>query len=323
VRNFMELLNAKWAENKFVCVGLDSDVEKLPMRHLANSEQEVTKFLAAQEHYVRIKYAKPDEEVEPLSQRECRILARAQLAFNKRIVDATAVIACAYKPNSAFYEPLGDWGMWSLKETMLYIRAVASEIPVILDFKRGDIGNTNIGYVMAAFLADAYTVNPYFGVKAMKPFLDQKNKGVIILVRTSNPGAGEFQDLKVHQGIYHDDSCEAIYGPLYQRVARNVVGSWNYNNNCCVVAGATRPDEVKKVREIVGDKVPILGPGFGKQAADIELAVKAALNKQRQGLIANNSSAVIFASEDADFDKAACFAALKMHVAINTIRESI
>jgi orotidine-5'-phosphate decarboxylase len=322
VRNFMQLLKAKWDEHKFVCVGLDSDAGKLPILHLGLGESD-NELLEAQEAYRLAQTAKAGTKECILSAVHRRLLARAQLAFNKRIIDATKDVVCSYKPNAAFYEALGDAGWRTLEKTIQYINKVAPDVPVILDAKRGDTGNTNFGYVMAAAMADAVTVNPYFGREAMKPFMDQKDRGVIVLVRTSNPGAGEFQDLSVHQGIYHDDSGEAIYGPLYQLVARHVVGPWNYNNNCCVVAGATRHSDVAEVRRIVGDNVPILSPGFGKQGADMELAVKAALNKQRQGLIANNSSAILFASSEANFDGAAHAAALKMHEDINIVRETI
>jgi orotidine-5'-phosphate decarboxylase len=322
VRNFMQLLKAKWDERKFVCVGLDSDAGKLPILHLGLKEP-AERLLAFQRAYIEFHEALQEgREATPLKVWQHRLLAKSQLAFNKRIIVATRDTVSAYKPNTAFYEALGEAGMNSLYQTIKYINMMAPYVPVILDAKRADIGNTNYGYVMAAAMADAVTVNPYFGCEAMKPFLDQKDKGVIILVRTSNPGAGEFQDLEVVLE-HHADSGEPKMGPLYQRIAQNVARKWNYNGNCAVVAGATFPSDVAAVRKIIGDDMPILSPGFGKQAADMELAVRAALNKQRQGLIANNSSAILFASSGADFDVAARAAALKMHEDINAVRDTI
>jgi orotidine-5'-phosphate decarboxylase len=167
-RNFMELLRARWAEGKFVCVGLDSDHTKLPESARGGPTPELK-----------------------------------QVEFNARIIDATRDLVCAYKPNMAFYEALGDAGVVALQDTIDHVRVVAPEIPVILDYKRGDIGNTNIGYVEAAFSifdADAATVSPYLGMVAMKPFLDMGNKGIIVLARTSNEGADEFQDAMLDLG---------------------------------------------------------------------------------------------------------------------------
>jgi orotidine-5'-phosphate decarboxylase len=314
VRNFMQLLKAKWGERKFVCVGLDSDAGKLPVRYLGL--RDVKGLLAAQQHFVEYqKYLDNPKKylvaVPPLTAKERRLLSRAQLAFNMRIVNATKDIVCAYKPNAAFYEALGDAGWWSLQKTILYINKVAPDVPVILDCKRGDIGNTNRGYVMASVLADAVTVHPYLGEEAMKPFLDQENKGVIVLVRTSNPGAGEFQDLEVV--IFRDGEGRTRTLTLYQKVAHNVVGSWNYNGNCAVVAGATYPEEITEVRQIIGGDMPILIPGFGKQGGERRAAVLAGINSRGQGIIANNSSAILFASGGPNFAEAARDATRDMH----------
>src|SRR3989338_1666623 len=161
-RNFRQLLESQWEQGKFLCVGLDSDLEKIP---------EAARIDGTRESIVN---------------------------FNRRIVDATRDIVCAYKPNTAFYESHGDEGGNALRETIQYIRDQAPEIPVILDAKRGDIGNTNEGYTASAFdhlHADAITVQPYPGKDALQPFLDRKDKGVIVWCRTSNKGGSEFQDL--------------------------------------------------------------------------------------------------------------------------------
>jgi orotidine-5'-phosphate decarboxylase len=259
-----------------------------------------------------------------------QLLAKAQLYFNRRIVDRTKDIAGAYKINSAFYEALGFDGLRVLEQTIIYINMVAADIPIILDYKRGDIDNTNIGYVRAAMLADAVTVHPYLGWKAMTPFLDQSDKGIIVLVKTSNKGSDEFQDVRVQVGWY-DDSGEARMGKLYELVAAQVASKhqWNYNGNCCVVAGATYPEELAEIRKIVGD-MPILIPGIGKQGGDLEKTVKAGANAQGQGMIINNSRGVIFASaaedgvsRDPNFAEAARTAAQQMHDDINAVLTTV
>jgi len=164
-RNFKEMLEKRWAGDKFVCVGLDSDFAKIP---------------------VAVKQRRVKETI---------------FAFNRQIIDATADLVCAYKPNIAFYEGQGMEGISALIQTFAHIHKRAPRVPVILDAKRADIGNTNKGYVRAVFHtygADAVTVHPYLGREALKPFLDEGDKGIIVLCRTSNPGAGEFQDLKVN-----------------------------------------------------------------------------------------------------------------------------
>lgn len=161
-RNFRDLLEAKWEEKKFLCVGLDSDLEKIP------------------------------ETAQKENTRETIV------AFNRAIVDATKDLVCAYKPNPAFYEARGDEGVSALRETIAYISDVALDVPVILDAKRGDIANTNEQYAQAAFQylrADAITVQPYLGRESLEPFYKRHDKGVIVLCHTSNPGADEIQSL--------------------------------------------------------------------------------------------------------------------------------
>lgn len=207
--------------------------------------------------------------------------------FNKSIIDSTYDLVLCYKPQSAFYEALGQKGLEALKKTVDYIGEKDPSIPIILDAKRGDIGSTNEAYVKAIFDdlgVDAVTVSPYLGQEAIQPFLDQSDKGIIVLVKTSNPGAGEFQDLIVEGK------------PLYQIVAEHVAKGWNKNGNCCVVVGATYPEELKKVREIVGD-MPILVPGIGAQGGDLEATLKNGLNSQQQGLIISSSRGIIYATD--------------------------
>ncbi len=208
-----------------------------------------------------------------------------QFSFNKKIIVATHDLLCAYKLNTAFYEERGEEGIEALKMTCDYIREKYPEIVLIIDAKRADIGSTNKGYVKFIFDylgADAVTLHPYLGREALAPFLERADKGCIILCRTSNPGAGEFQDLKIGKT------------PLYKVVAKQVVKEWNKNGNCMLVVGATYPQELKEVRKIVGD-MTLLVPGMGAQGGDVEKTVKAGLNSKRIGMIINSSRGIIFA----------------------------
>lgn len=277
-RNFMEMLKSRWALGNFACVGLDSEAEKLP---------ETVKTL----------------RFHPVAQ------------FNMRIVNATKDLVCAYKPNLAFYARNGEEGLAALKITIDFIIEHAPLVPVILDAKWADIGNTNLGYVEMAFRylkADAVTVHPYLGQEALKPFLDLPNKGVIVLCRTSNPGAGEFQDLMIDQGPGESK--------LYQVVAWNVAKRWNKNNNCAVVAGATYPGELAEIRKIVGN-MPILIPGIGAQGADVEATVKAGQDDNGQGMIINSSRGIIFASKGEDYAEKAREETIKLRDMINRFRK--
>ena len=263
--SFIKLLKRKWKQKKFVCVGLDSQYDKIPERVRRN---------------IGIK-----EAIEK---------------FNKEIIDATHDLVCAYKPNIAFYEAGGVKGLAALIETTSYIHKKYPDIPVILDAKRADIGSTNEGYVKAIFEilgADAVTVQPYLGKEAIEPFLEQKDKGIIILCRTSNPGAGEYQDLIVNHPVLGRV-------PLYQVVAYQVVNDWNKNGNCCLVVGATYPDESAIIRKIAPN-LPFLIPGIGKQGGDIKKAVVASKDKRNEGMIINSSRGIIFASQEKDFAQAA------------------
>lgn len=270
---FLQKLNDVTVKNNsLVCVGLDSDRSKIP-EHLHNKKN-------------------------------------PQFEFNKAIIDATHDLVCAYKPNTAFYEACGFDGVNVLKMTCDYIRQQYPEIVIILDAKRADIGSTNEGYAVFAFDylgADAITLHPYLGKEALKPFLDRKEKGSIILCRTSNPGAGEFQDLKVSGKL------------LYQIVAEKVVKEWNYNGNCGLVVGATYPAELTVVRRLVGD-MPILIPGIGAQGGDIEKTLKAGLDSHKTGAIINSSRGIIFASSGSDFANRAREESMKLQKSINAFR---
>lgn len=215
-----------------------------------------------------------------------------QFIFNKGIIDATADFVCAFKPNTAFYESRGLVGIEALKRTCDYIREAYPGIVLILDAKRADIGSTNEGYVTFAFDwlgADAITLHPYLGKEALQPFLDRKEKGSIILCRTSNPGAGEFQDLTLSS---LDTGNQAV--KLYQQVAENVAKKWNENGNCALVVGATYPTELEIVRRLVGT-MPFLIPGIGAQGGDVEKTVKAGVDSQGKNAIINASRSIIFA----------------------------
>lgn len=278
-RNFLELLKARWAEGKFVCVGLDSDYEQISKK--VKETLKVSTVLAV------------------------------VIKFNQEIIKATADLVCAYKPNIAFYEKYyGTTGILPLERTLYDLQKLAPQVPVILDAKRGDIGNTNQGYVAAVFQhyqADATTVHPYLGHEALQPFLDQKDKGIFVLCRTSNPGAGEFQDLEV-KGM-----------PLYLYVASQVAQKWNQNGNCGLVVGATYPGELEQVRKTVGD-LPILIPGIGAQGGDVEKTVRAGLDNKKEGIIVNSSRGIIFASKGDDFAEAARRETLKLSEMINQYR---
>jgi orotidine-5'-phosphate decarboxylase len=233
-----------------------------------------------------------------------------QFTFNKVIIDATADLACAFKPNPAFYEALGAEGIGYLEETCHYIKQKYPDIPIILDSKRGDIGNTNQAYAKATFevlKADAVTLHPYFGKESLTPFLEIADKGMIIMCKSSNAGGSELQDLKVGDQ------------KLYEYIAQQVVNNWNDNNNCLLMVGATYPEELAAVREIAGD-MAILVPGVGAQQGDIEAMLKAGLTADGTGLIINSSREISFASSGPDFAEAARQKATEARDRINQYR---
>ncbi len=258
--------------NSLLCVGLDSDFEKLPA---AIKSEEFPQF-----------------------------------AFNKAIIEATHEYVCAYKPNIAYYEARGDQGIRELKLTLEYLQKNYPDIFTICDAKRADIGPTNEGYVKSIFDwfgFDAITVHPYLGKEALQPFLNRKDKVVIVLCRTSNPGAGEFQDL-VTDGE-----------PLWSKVTKSISQTWNTNENCMLVVGATYPDEMREIRKLTPG-MTFLVPGIGAQGGDLEKTMKAGLKSTKDGLLINSSRGIIFASSGEDFADKAGQEAQKLWDAINKYR---
>jgi orotidine-5'-phosphate decarboxylase len=228
--------------------------------------------------------------------------------FNRAIIDATADLVCAFKPQIAHYAACGAEDQ--LARTIDYIRQQHPEIAIILDAKRGDIGSTAEMYAREAFDrygADAVTVNPYMGIDAVEPFLARADKGVVILCRTSNPGARTFQDLKIDGK------------PLYLRIAEEAVTRWNRHQNVLLLAGATYPEEIRALRAIVGD-VPFLVPGVGAQGASLADAVVNGQDEQGTGLVVSSSRAVLYASSGADFEQAARRVAEDLKREINRAR---
>lgn len=203
--------------------------------------------------------------------------------FNKSIIDATKDLVCAYKPNSAFYEMYGLPGISSLMKTIDYLHELG--LPVILDAKRGDVGHSSDAYAKAAFQAfkaDAVTVSPYMGYDSVKPFLDYPDKGVFVLCLTSNAGSRDFE-------------TKGDKEPLYLTVAKHA-NAWNEHGNCGLVVGATKPEEIKEIRQIAGD-MPLLIPGVGAQGGDLAAAVKFGINKQGLRAVINSSRGILYAAD--------------------------
>ena len=301
-RNFRDLLEAQWERGNFVCVGLDSDFTKIPESARRFDEVDVD-------------------------------VAATILNFNREIVVATMDLVCAYKPNVAFYEAYGAAGLRALEMTADLISKEAPSVPIILDAKRADIGNTNAGYVKYAFdllKADAVTVHPYLGQEALQPFLARADKGIFVLCRTSNKGADEFQDLPMLVPQERVDELlnpmlkqqiSDMRWPLYQHVAFNVAKRWNANSNCGLVVGATYPEELAEVRHLVGD-MPILIPGVGAQGGDLEKSVAVGKDSRGRGFIVNSSRGIIFASSGDDYAEAAHRETMRLRDAINECLET-
>ena len=211
------------------------------------------------------------------------------LDFNIRVIEATAGLVCAYKPQSAFYEVAGDIGWQALKETIAAVRRISPDAIVILDAKRNDIGNTAEAYATSAFDwfdADALTINPYLGGDAVAPFLQRPDRGAFALCRTSNPGAAELQSLPVVNNE-----------PLYLTVAERA-RDWGeaHHRNLGLVVGATWPEELRRVRSLCPE-MPILLPGIGAQGGDLEASVAAGVDADGRGLLVSASRSVIYAGE--------------------------
>jgi orotidine-5'-phosphate decarboxylase len=277
------LARAQQASGSLVCVGLDPDPAKLP-KDLAGDLE----LLGAHNRF---------GGAPPLL-----------YAFDRRIVDATAGIAAAYKPQIAFYSALGAEDQ--LVASIRYIRERAPTALVILDAKRGDIGNTAEGYAREAFDrygADAVTVNPYMGEDSVRPFLARPDRGAILLCRTSNPGARNFQDLLV-DGL-----------PLYRRVAERAASHWNAHGNLMLVVGATVPREMADLRQ-AHPEVSFLVPGIGAQGGDLDATLAAGLDAHGAGLLISSSRNIIYAGGGAA--GAIREAAAELRTAVNRGRDN-
>jgi len=270
---FLDRLQHAWRDNdSLLCVGLDPEPGRLPATLTGND---------------------------------------AVFEFCRAIVDATADLVCCFKPQIAHFAAQRAEG--ALERLIAHIHAQHPRVPVILDAKRGDIGSTAQHYATEAFDrygADAVTLNPYLGRDSLAPFLARADKGAVILCHTSNPGAGDLQDLLVDGR------------PLYQHVAMHIAEGWNENRNCVLVVGATYPQQLAEVRHIVGDAVPLLVPGVGAQGGDVAAVVYNGKNSGGTGLIISTSRAVLYASSGADFADAARRGAQKLRDEINSYRRS-
>jgi orotidine-5'-phosphate decarboxylase len=227
--------------------------------------------------------------------------------FLRGIVDATRDLVCCYKPNLAFYEALGRDGFEALRSLRAY---VPGEVPILIDAKRGDTPQTMRAYARAIFDeldADAVTVSPYLGGDSLEPFFAYADRGVFVLCKTSNPGAVEMQDLLVEGS-----------DPLFVHVARRAL-TWDRHGTLGLVVGATYPADVAAVRR-VAPRVPILLPGVGAQAGDLERSVQAGVDADRSGAIVNASRTILYASTGAEWQAAARAEAERLRAAINAAR---
>ncbi len=271
--NFTHALNSAWRErNSLLCVGLDPDPGRFPA-HLKGKPDAIFQFCAA-------------------------------------IVDSTADLVCCFKPQIAYFAARRAEDQ--LEALIDHIHRQHPATPVILDAKRGDIGSTAEQYAIEAFErfhADAVTINPYMGHDSVAPYLAYRDKGIIILCRTSNPGGSDLQFLDVGGER------------LYERVARLVSTVWDANGQCALVVGATFPGEIARVRRLTGD-MPLLVPGIGAQGGDIEATVRAGRTASGCGLIINSSRAILYAGSGEDYAEAARSVAESTRDAINCYRHS-
>lgn len=234
------------------------------------------------------------------------------LKFNKAIVDATHNQVCAFKPNMAFYEALGLDGLKALSQTINHIRKVSPKTIIIADAKRGDIGHVSAAYASAMFdhwEVDVVTVHGYMGRDSVAPFASRDGKGAFVLCRTSNPGAGDFQDMENSENL-----------PLYQRVA-GTAAAWGFNGSLGLVVGATYPGEMKAVRDIC-PSMPLLIPGVGSQSGDLRQAVLNGTDSRGRRAIINASRSILYASSGPDYAEAAGLEAKRLRDSINAILES-
>ncbi len=272
--NFIDKLAAATSRHdSLLCVGLDPDIAKFPAELHGKSD--------------------------------------AIFTFCKAIIDATAGLACAFKPQIAYFAALAAEDQ--LQSICDYLRESYPHIPIVLDAKRGDIGATAEQYAREAFErygADAVTVNPYMGFDSVAPYMEWKDRGAIVLCRTSNPGGSDLQFMNV-DGV-----------PLYQHVARMVADKWNRNGQCGLVVGATFPQELAAVRNIVGD-MPLLVPGIGAQGGDIQATVQAGRTANGGGMMINSSRAILYAKQvgTEDYAQAAERVARETRDAVNQFRD--
>lgn len=246
---YKNILNKK----SYLCVGLDTDIQKIPSFLLKSND--------------------------PIFE------------FNKQIIDATHDLTIAYKPNTAFYESCGSKGWKSLEKTADYIKLNYPEIFIIADAKRGDIGNTSKMYAKTFFEKmnfDAVTVAPYMGEDSVKPFLNFKNKFVIILALTSNKGANDFQML-----INNKDE-KYVYEKVIEKSKK-----WGNTENIMYVIGATKSEKLKEIRKIIPDNF-LLIPGIGAQGGNLKETIRNGKNK-KGGLIINSSRGIIYAGNSKNF----------------------
>lgn len=312
--SFMNMLKAQWAKGNFVCAGLDSEYDLLP-------------------DVVR-RGVMPEDAV---------------LNFNRGLILALYDVVAAFKPNGAFYNRKGSNLRRALMDTFAFSANMAPGVARIFDGKRGDIGNTNRGYVEEGeeIGADAETVNPFMGADpasdpakpdGLEPFLNA-NCGAIILCRTSNKCAARMQDrltlvtnaeMREFYPMGYEPDLPQFCGwekltsgmlmPYYQFIALEVSRRWNKNGNCGLVVGATVPAQLTIVRRLVGEDMMLLLPGAGKQAADLKAALEAGLTAKGDGILVNASRSVIFAANDHTFARAARAEVERMNAVINEVR---
>ena len=270
---FYDRLDAAWsAHDSMLCVGIDPEPERFPAV-VGRSPARIPEFVAA-------------------------------------IVEATADLVCAYKPQIAHFAALG--AERELEASIAVIRRLAPDALVILDAKRGDIGSTARRYAREAFDrydADAVTVNPYLGSDGLEPFIERADRGVIVLCRTSNPSSAELQSADERD-------------PLYARVARLAAGPWNRNRNLMLVAGATHPHDLQQIRDIAPE-LPLLVPGLGAQGGDPGSIVRAGIDARGRGLVVSSSRAILYASAEGDFADAARAEAIRSRDALRNAARGV
>jgi len=274
--NFLDKLQAvSRQQNSLLCVGLDPEQERLPSRL------------------------------------QSMPVAKAVTYFCQAIIEATSPYVCAFKPNLAFFEVLGPEGMYVFQNIL---RAVPEHIPIIVDAKRGDLGNTARNYaatILDVYGCDAVTVNPYLGYDSVAPFLAYEEKAIFFLCRTSNPSACDFQDLLVCE---EKGQKRLLYEEIAQRVQL-----WNRIGNCGLVVGATYPQELNNIRSICPE-MPILIPGVGAQGGNLQASVIAGVDASGERAIISVSRAILYAGDGDDYAVSAANEARKLRNRINEAR---